>query len=83
MIHNVESKAIVALNLIGKGLSVAGIMALVLFVALIKLVAFIFRFIEHNGDATVSDIGAHYNILSGDFDSVKQYDGMYDDYPTE
>ena len=62
----------------GKALYFIGIACLYLIMLFIHIVDYIFSILDHDGGpSTNDDIGAHYDVRSGDFDSVQQYDGIY------
>ncbi len=65
------------LDIFGKTLCLLGVALYHVIILLLDLIHFVFSLIEHDDSPSTSDIGAHYDIRSGDFDSVQQYDGIY------
>ncbi len=65
----------------GKALYFIGVACLFLIMLFIHIVEYIFSRLDHDGGpSSHEDIGAHYDVRSGDFDSVQQYDGAYMDH---
>ncbi len=68
----------------GKALYFIGMACLYLIVLFIHIVEYIFSRLDHaGGPPSHDDIGAHYDVRSGDFDSVQQYDGIYMEHPDQ